>query len=145
MLRLRCPWRDCCVTLSDSPAAATDLDLISFLRVIPAIRRRRGIRIPAWYFLLVAALIASISIPKIETTACGRTYRLSGKRLGGASMNPEINEAHMQQLSADHFRQNEVEGVFCSGEAEVFAQAKNGSTCERCRSFNFHGISGDVS
>ena len=30
-------------------------------------------------------------------------------------MNPEINEAHMQQLSEDHFRQNEVEGVFGSG------------------------------
>jgi hypothetical protein len=42
--------------LSESPAAATDLDLISFLRAIPDIRRRRGIRISAWYFLLVAVL-----------------------------------------------------------------------------------------
>jgi hypothetical protein len=35
---------------------ATDLDLISFLRAIPDTRMRRGIRIPAWYLLLVAVL-----------------------------------------------------------------------------------------
>ena len=44
-----------------------------------------------------------------------KNIRLSGKRLGGPSMNPEINEAHIQQLSAYHFRQNEVERVFGSG------------------------------
>jgi hypothetical protein len=42
--------------LSEPPAAATDLDLISFLRAIPDTRMRRGIRIPAWYLLLVAIL-----------------------------------------------------------------------------------------
>jgi hypothetical protein len=42
--------------LSESPTAATDLDLISFLRAIPDTRMRRGIRIPAWYLLLVAIL-----------------------------------------------------------------------------------------
>jgi hypothetical protein len=42
--------------LSKFPAAATDLDLISFLRAIPDTRMRRGIRIPAWYLLLVAIL-----------------------------------------------------------------------------------------
>jgi hypothetical protein len=35
---------------------ATDLDLISFLKAIPDARMRRGIRIPAWYLLLVAVL-----------------------------------------------------------------------------------------
>jgi len=35
---------------------ATDLDLISFLRAIPDTRMRRGIRMPAWYLLLVAVL-----------------------------------------------------------------------------------------
>jgi hypothetical protein len=35
---------------------AFDLDLISFLRAIPDARMRRGIRIPAWYLLLVAVL-----------------------------------------------------------------------------------------
>jgi len=39
-----------------SVSAATDLDLISFLRAIPDTRMRRGIRIPAWYLLLVAVL-----------------------------------------------------------------------------------------
>lgn len=36
--------------------AATDLDLISFLKAIPDARMRRGVRIPAWYLLLVAVL-----------------------------------------------------------------------------------------
>ena len=35
---------------------AIDLDLISFLKAIPDARMRRGIRIPAWYLLLVAVL-----------------------------------------------------------------------------------------
>jgi hypothetical protein len=41
--------------------------------------------------------------------------RLSGKRLGRPPKNPEINEAHKQQLSAVQRRRNEVEGVFGSG------------------------------
>jgi hypothetical protein len=40
----------------ETVSAATDLDLISFLRAIPDPRMRRGIRIPAWYLLLVAVL-----------------------------------------------------------------------------------------
>ncbi len=39
-----------------SRSAATDLDLISFLRSIPDARMRRGVRFPAWYLLLVAVL-----------------------------------------------------------------------------------------
>ena len=45
-------------------SAATDLDLISYLKAIPVVeafsagvaRMRRGVRIPAWYLLLVAVL-----------------------------------------------------------------------------------------
>ncbi|QEY31795.1 transposase family protein [Synechococcus sp. RSCCF101] len=37
-------------------SAATDLDLITYLRAIPDARMRRGVRIPAWYLLLVAVL-----------------------------------------------------------------------------------------
>jgi len=40
----------------ETVSAATDLDLISFLRAIPDPRMRRGIRIPAWYLLLLAVL-----------------------------------------------------------------------------------------
>jgi hypothetical protein len=40
----------------ETAVAATDLDLISFLRAIPDPRMPRGIRIPAWYLLLVAVL-----------------------------------------------------------------------------------------
>ena len=39
-----------------SASAATDLDLISYLRSIPDARMRRGVRFPAWYLLLVAVL-----------------------------------------------------------------------------------------
>ncbi len=42
--------------MPQSDSAATDLDLISFLKAIPDTRLRRGIRIPAWYLLLVAVL-----------------------------------------------------------------------------------------
>ena len=39
-----------------SDFAATDLDLISYLKAIPVARMRRGVRIPAWYLMLVAVL-----------------------------------------------------------------------------------------
>ena len=39
-----------------SDSAATDLDLISYLKAIPDARMRRGVPIPAWYLLLVAVL-----------------------------------------------------------------------------------------
>ena len=42
--------------VSETASAATDLDLISFLQAIPDARMRRGVRIPAWYLLLVAVL-----------------------------------------------------------------------------------------
>jgi hypothetical protein len=37
-------------------SVATDLDLISYNKAIPDARMRRGVRIPAWYLLLVAVL-----------------------------------------------------------------------------------------
>ena len=40
----------------ETASAATDLDLISYLQAIPDARMRRGVRIPAWYLLLVAVL-----------------------------------------------------------------------------------------
>ena len=42
--------------MPQAQAAPTDLDLISFLRALPDPRMRRGIRIPAWYLLLVTVL-----------------------------------------------------------------------------------------
>jgi len=39
----------------ESASAATDLELIRYLKAIPDARIRRGVRIPAWYLLLVAA------------------------------------------------------------------------------------------
>ncbi len=40
----------------ESVSAATDLDLITYLRSIPDARMRRGVRFPAWYLLTVAVL-----------------------------------------------------------------------------------------
>ena len=40
----------------ESVSAATDLYLLSYLKAIPDARMRRGVRIPAWYLLLVAVL-----------------------------------------------------------------------------------------
>ncbi len=42
--------------MPETALPGTDLDLISFLKAIPDARMRRGIRIPAWYLLLVAVL-----------------------------------------------------------------------------------------
>ena len=42
--------------MPETALPATDLDLISYLKEIPDARMRRGIRIPAWYLLLVAVL-----------------------------------------------------------------------------------------
>ena len=42
--------------MPESSSAATDLDLISYLKAIPDARMRRGVRFPAWYLLLVAVL-----------------------------------------------------------------------------------------
>ena len=40
----------------ESASNTTDLDLISYLKSIPDARMRRGVRLPAWYLLLVAVL-----------------------------------------------------------------------------------------
>lgn len=43
-------------------SVATDLDLISYLKAVPDARMRRGVRIPSWYLLLVAVLVAVLGI-----------------------------------------------------------------------------------
>jgi hypothetical protein len=48
--------RDRPLSAPNTAVASTDLDLISFLRVIPDPRMRPGVRIPSWYLLLVAVL-----------------------------------------------------------------------------------------
>jgi len=46
-----------------STSAATDLDLICQFRAIPDPRMRRGVRIPAWYLLLLAVLSLELCRP----------------------------------------------------------------------------------
>jgi hypothetical protein len=40
----------------ESVSAASDLDLISYLKAIQDARTRRGVRVPTWCLLLVAVL-----------------------------------------------------------------------------------------
>jgi hypothetical protein len=47
--------------VSEIALPATDLDLISFLKAFPDARMRRGIRIPAWYLLLLVAVLEILS------------------------------------------------------------------------------------
>lgn len=42
--------------MSQSFSSESDLELISFLKVIPNTRMLHGVRIPAWYLLQVAVL-----------------------------------------------------------------------------------------
>jgi hypothetical protein len=46
----------------ESVSVATDLALISYLKAIPDARMRRGVRIPAWYLLLVAVLTVALGL-----------------------------------------------------------------------------------
>jgi hypothetical protein len=41
--------------------------------------------------------------------------RITGKRLGRPSQNPDVTSAQVRQLRVDQSRRNEVEGVFGSG------------------------------
>lgn len=59
--------------MPESASAAADLDLISILKGIPDAHMRRGVRIPAWY-LLVVAVIGILSkcdgLRELERFAC---------------------------------------------------------------------------
>ena len=46
----------CLLVPNPAVSADTSLDLISFLQAMPDPRRRRGVRIPSWYLLLVSVL-----------------------------------------------------------------------------------------
>jgi hypothetical protein len=56
-------------------AAATDLDLISYLSAIPDQRMRRGVRFPAWYLLLVAVLGILSGCQSLRDLECPATIR----------------------------------------------------------------------
>jgi DDE_Tnp_1-associated len=79
----------------ESVSAASDLDLISFLKAIPDVRMRRGIRIPAWYLLLVAVLgilSGCESLRDLERFA-RRHHAVLGEQLGLALRRPPSDSA----------------------------------------------------
>jgi len=81
----------------------TDLDLISFLKAIPDSRMRRGIRIPAWYLLLVAVLgilSGCESLRDLERYSFGKGFAFAwrhhavlGEQLGLALRRPPSDSA----------------------------------------------------
>ena len=81
--------------MPESVSAASDLDLISFLKAIPDVRMRRGIRIPAWYLLLVAVLgilSGCESLRDLERFA-RRHHAVLGEQLGLALRRPPSDSA----------------------------------------------------
>ena len=79
----------------DTAFAATDLDLIIFLQAIPDARMRRGVRIPAWYLLLVAVLgilNGFESLRDLERFA-RRHHSLLGQQLGLELRRPPSDSA----------------------------------------------------
>ena len=81
--------------MPETASAATDLDLISFLKAIPDVRLRRGIRIPAWYLLLVAVLgilSGCESLRDLERFA-RRHHAVLGKELGIELRRPPSDSA----------------------------------------------------
>jgi len=59
------------LSVLERASAATDLDLISYLRSIPNARMRHGVRFPAWYLLLVAIAVLVSSLQGIRCKAGG--------------------------------------------------------------------------
>jgi hypothetical protein len=79
----------------ETGSATTDLDLISFLKAIPDVRMRRGIRIPAWYLLLVAVLgilSGCESLRDLERFS-RRHHAVLGEQLGLALRRPPSDSA----------------------------------------------------
>ena len=79
----------------ETASAATDLDLISYLQAIPDARMRRGVRIPAWYLLLVAVLgvlSGCESLRDLERFA-RRHHSVLGKQLGLELRRPPSDSA----------------------------------------------------
>ena len=72
----------------ESVSAATDLDLISYLKAIPDARMRRGVRIPAWYLLLVSVfgvLSRCQSLRDLESFAIRHHGVLTGALVPGVN------------------------------------------------------------
>ena len=87
--------RTCSFSVPETGSAATDLDLISFLKAIPDVRMRRGIRIPAWYLLRVAVLgilSGCESLRDLERFA-RRHHAVLGEQLGLELRRPPSDSA----------------------------------------------------
>jgi hypothetical protein len=109
----------------ETASAATDLDLISFLKAIPDARMRRGVRIPAWYLLLVAVLgilSGCESLRDLERFA-RRHHSVLGKQLGLELRRPPSDSAFRY-----FFLQVDVASLCASIRDWTIAQIPGGAT-----------------
>jgi len=109
----------------ETASAATDLDLISFLKAIPDARMRRGVRIPAWYLLLVAVLgilSGCESLRDLERFA-RRHHSVLGKQLGLELRRPPSDSAFRY-----FFLQVDVASLCASIRDWTIAQIPGGET-----------------
>ena len=108
----------------ESVSAATDLDLISYLKAIPDARMRRGVRIPAWYLLLVAVLgimSGCQSLPDLERFAI-RHHSVLDEALGIELRRPPSDSAFRY-----FFRQVDVAALSAAIRDWTIAQIPGGA------------------
>ena len=80
---------------------------------------------------------------KNRNLCTSNNIRLSGKRLGRPPIDPEINAAHTQKLSADQRRRSEVEVVFGSGKRKYSLRLIL-ARLTKDANLDFSEVSGDV-
>jgi len=111
---------------------ATDLDLISFLRAIPDARMRRGIRIPAWYLLLVAVLgilIRCQSLRDLERYSFGEgfAYAIRHHSVLCEALGIELRRPPSDSAFRYFFRQVDVAALCAAIRDWTIAQIQGGA------------------
>jgi hypothetical protein len=108
-----------------SVSAATDLDLISYLKAIPDARMRRGVRIPAWYLLLVAVLgILSKCESLRDLERCARRHHAVLTDVLGPGLKRPPSDSAFRYF----FLQVDVNGVCAAIRDWTIAQIPGGAT-----------------
>jgi hypothetical protein len=111
---------------------ATDLDLISFLKAIPDARMRRGIRIPAWYLLLVAVLgilSGCQSLRDLERYSFGEglAYAIRHHSVLGEALGIELRRPPSDSSFRYFFRQVDVAALCVAIRDWTIAQIPGGA------------------
>ncbi len=108
-----------------SVSAATDLDLISYLKAIPDARMRRGVRIPAWYLLLVAVLGI---LSKCESLRDQERFARRHNAVLNEALGIELKRPPSDSAFRYFFLQVDVDGVCAAIRDWTIAQIPGGTT-----------------